>query len=69
MIEEDIELPIAPTSAMPLKIDIPGMHDGMYHPLPCVFAVPESSLLNVNFVHVRQYDRILQRREYKVFYK
>jgi hypothetical protein len=66
MDEEIVELPVAPTSALPLKLDLPGMHEGLYHPLPCFYAVPESSLPNVTFVHSRQYNRIIQRRLYKV---
>jgi hypothetical protein len=65
-IEEYMARPIAPTSALPLKLDVPGMHEGLYHPLPCFYAVPESSLPDVTFVHARQYNRIMQRRLYKV---
>jgi hypothetical protein len=54
--------PLAPTSALPLRLDIPGMHEGLYLPLPQPLVVPESSLDNVEFVHMRQYLRIQQRR-------
>lgn len=57
-----IEEPLAPTSALPLKLDLPGIHEGMYLPLPQLAPVPDSSLPNVVFVHMRQFCRMHQRR-------
>lgn len=57
-----VVMPIAPTSAMPLKLDAPGLHEGMYLPLPQLVPVPDSSLPNVVFVHMRQFYRMQQRR-------
>eukprot|EP00960_Hanusia_phi_P049447 759556-Hanusia_phi.AAC.2 len=54
--------PIAPTSLIPLKLSLPGMHEGMFHPLPPPIPVKAASEPTVTFVHMRQYNRIMKRR-------
>lgn len=57
---QEMSLPLAPTSALPIRIEMPGMPSGL--PLPQFIPVPESSLPNVVFVHMRQFLRLRQRR-------
>ena len=41
---------------------MPGLHEGLFHPLPQLVATPQASDPDVTFVHIRQYQRICKRR-------
>ena len=60
------DIPIAPTSALPLRLDMPGVNEGLFLPLPAFLPVSHATLPNVRFVHMRQYSRMIQRRLFKV---